>query len=183
MGKQLRRPVIGIVSCEKEIRKYRVQSVNRFYIKAVRDFDGVPLLIPAGGEVSDIEQWLTIFDGFLLPGSYSNVAPHHYGAVHHEPKVDKGRDALSLTLIRQCVDRDIPVLGICRGFQEMNVALGGDLHHKIHKLAGYLDHRESEASDFAEQYAPAHSVSLSESGLFQQWLGGESQLQVNSLHW
>ena len=76
MDKQQRRPVIGIVSCEKEIEKYRVQSVNRFYIKAVRDFGGVPLLIPAGGEERDIDQWLTIFDGILLPGSYSNVAPH-----------------------------------------------------------------------------------------------------------
>ncbi len=183
MAQNKKRPVIGIVSCAKEVRNYSVQSVNHFYIKAVRDFGGVPLLIPAGGERTDIEYWLTIFDGILLPGSYSNVAPHHYGADHHEPCVDEGRDALSLALIRQCVADDIPILGICRGFQEMNVALGGDLYQNVHALEGYLDHREIDVDDFGIKYAPVHAVTLCEGGQFQQWLNGQQDLQVNSLHW
>ncbi|KOO09972.1 glutamine amidotransferase, partial [Vibrio xuii] len=102
-----------------------------------------------------METILALCDGFLFPGSHSNVAPHHYNASHTETKKDEARDELSLNIIRQAIDKNIPCLGICRGFQEMNVALGGTLNPAVHD-AGFNDHREAQVEDFEEKYAPAH---------------------------
>ncbi|CAM3837312.1 gamma-glutamyl-gamma-aminobutyrate hydrolase family protein [Parendozoicomonas haliclonae] len=182
MSESGNKPVIGVISCEKTVKIYQVQSVNHFYLQAIRDYGGLPLLIPAGCDEADREQLLAMVDGVFLPGSPSNVAPRHYGATHEEPATDEGRDDLSLPIIRQCLGKGIPIFGICRGFQEMNVALGGQLHPKVHELSGYLDHREPEESEYEIKYAFAHGLTLQEGGLFRQWFPDQTEFQVNSLH-
>ncbi|TFH92613.1 gamma-glutamyl-gamma-aminobutyrate hydrolase family protein [Vibrio ouci] len=180
------KPIIGIVSCAKELGGYQVQAVNDFYLHAVKDFGGLPLILAPEMPAEDIQTILDMCDGFLFPGSHSNVAPHRYNATHEEAKKDEKRDELSLSLIRHAVDGDIPCLGICRGFQEMNVALGGSLNPAVHE-SGFNDHRESPVEDFEQKYAPAHAVLVQKESLFEQWLTenqwqNTSLFEVNTLH-
>lgn len=176
------KPLIAVVCCRKQVDKYAVQSVNEFYLNSIRDFGGIPVLIPGGGATEDIDQILNGFDGVLLPGSHSNVAPEHYGADHHEPKPDPRRDQLSFHLIRACAEQKIPLFGICRGFQEMNVAMGGTLHPKVHTKLNAIDHRECKDDDFAVKYAVSHTLKICRGGVFGQWMGTENPISVNSLH-
>ncbi|QUJ70332.1 gamma-glutamyl-gamma-aminobutyrate hydrolase family protein (plasmid) [Photobacterium sp. GJ3] len=175
-------PVIGVVCCQKSLDGYAIQSVNEFYLNAVKQFGANPVLLPGGSTEAELKQLLSLVDGVLLTGSHSNVAPHRYGATHEEAKKDEGRDALSFALIDFCIRLEVPILGICRGFQEMNVALGGSLHPKVHEVEGFQDHRESPLNDMALKYAPAHSVNISDNGTFAQWLAPLDNIQVNSLH-
>lgn len=180
------KPIIGIVSCVKELGGYQIQAVNDFYLRAVKDFGGLPLILAPEMPAEDIQTILDTCDGFLFPGSHSNVAPHRYNATHEEAKKDEKRDELSLSLIRHAVDSDIPCLGICRGFQEMNVALGGSLNPAVHE-SGFNDHRESPVEDFEQKYAPAHAVLVQKESLFEQWLTenqwqNTSLFEVNTLH-
>ncbi|UTM60204.1 gamma-glutamyl-gamma-aminobutyrate hydrolase family protein [Photobacterium sp. CCB-ST2H9] len=175
-------PVIGVVCCKKSLEGYGIQSVNEFYLNAVKLFGANPVLFPAGSSAAEIRQLISLVDGVLLTGSHSNVAPGRYGAEHDEPKKDEGRDALSFSLIDTCIQQEVPILGICRGFQEMNVALGGTLHPKVHEVAGFQDHRESPLNDMAMKYAPAHPVNISDNGTFAEWLAPLDNIQVNSLH-
>lgn len=176
------KPLIAVVCCQKQVDKYSVQSVNEFYLNSVSDFGGIPVLIPAGISEGDVEQLLASVDGVLLPGSHSNVAPEHYGADHHEAKQDPGRDALAFHLIRACAEKNIPLFGICRGFQEMNVAMGGTLHPKVHTKSNALDHREPKDDDFAVKYAVSHLLEVCPGGYFANWLQSEKTISVNSLH-
>ncbi|WP_373938860.1 gamma-glutamyl-gamma-aminobutyrate hydrolase family protein [Vibrio kanaloae] len=180
------KPIIGIVSCAKELGGYQIQAVNDFYLTAVKDFGGLPLILAPDMASEDVERLLNICDGFLFPGSHSNVAPHHYNGTHEEPKKDEARDELSFTLIRQAIDKDIPCFGVCRGFQEMNVALGGSLNPAVHD-SGFNDHRESEVEDFEEKYAPSHAVLVQKQSLFEKWLTenhweNTTFFEVNTLH-
>lgn len=176
------KPLIAVVCCQKQVASYDVQSVNEFYLNAIRDFGGVPVLIPAGSHDAALDQILATVDGVLLPGSHSNVAPEHYGARHQEPKQDPGRDQLALYIIRQCAAQGVPILGICRGFQEMNVALGGTLHPQVHAKANALDHREPNDPDFNVKYAASHALTVCPGGHFANWLGETCSVSVNSLH-
>jgi putative glutamine amidotransferase len=111
------------------------------------------------------------------------VEPHHYSGPPSDPGTlhDPARDATTLPLIRKAVAAGVPVLGICRGFQEMNVAFGGTLHQKVHEIEGKRDHREDTSLELDVQYGPAHEVVLAPGG----WLGGligQDRIQVNSLH-
>lgn len=182
-----KKPVIGLISCSKELAGYRIQALNEFYIQAVKDFGGLPIVIPNLLESKEeLNSLLALCDGIVFPGSHSNVAPHRYNATHDESKTDESRDELSLNLLRLAVDKNIPCLGICRGFQEMNVALGGSLNPAVHE-SGFDDHRESESKDFSHKYALSHPVIVKDAGLFQQWLTHSSfvsrqQFDVNTLH-
>ncbi|WP_282176394.1 gamma-glutamyl-gamma-aminobutyrate hydrolase family protein [Vibrio nereis] len=183
---EVKKPIIGVVSCAKELGGYQIQAVNDFYLRAVKDFGGLPLMLAPDMSADEMETILALCDGFLFPGSHSNVAPHHYNASHTEAKKDEARDELSLNIIRQAIDKNIPCLGICRGFQEMNVALGGTLNPAVHD-AGFNDHREAQVEDFEEKYAPAHAVLVQKQGLFEQWLienhwENTSFFEVNTLH-
>jgi gamma-glutamyl-gamma-aminobutyrate hydrolase PuuD len=175
------KPVIAIISCRKFVANYHVQSVNEFYINAITAFGGIPLIIPSAIKSEDLASLAHSFDGLLLPGSYSNVDPVEYGATHHEDKKDKARDSSAFNLIGLCIEQNIPVLGICRGFQEMNVALGGSLHPQVHE-AGFADHREKPNLGFDLKYAAAHPVNVEHNGLFADWLTTETTIDVNSLH-
>ena len=181
-----RKPIIGVVSCTKELGGYQIQAVNDFYLRAVKDFGGLPVMLAPDMSSDEVDSILELCDGFLFPGSHSNVAPHRYNASHTENKKDEARDELALNLIRHAVDKDIPCLGICRGFQEMNVALGGTLNPAVHD-SGFNEHREAPVDDFEQKYAPAHAVLVQKESLFEQWLvenhwENTTFFEVNTLH-
>ncbi len=159
--------------------------VGEKYIEAVaRGAHALPVLIPALGSELDLPSLLERCDGLLLTGSASNVEPYHYGGPASEPGTlhDPNRDATTLPLIPRAVAAGLPVLAICRGFQEMNVAYGGTLCQRLHEVAGYLDHREDESTALEVQYGPAHEVLLEPGGWLRK-IAGRDRLQVNSLHW
>src|SRR5258708_7655262 len=142
-----------------------------------------PLWLPALGDRLAVADVVAQLDGLLLTGSRSNVEPHHYEGAASEPGTphDPERDALTLPLIRAAIGAGLPVLAICRGIQELNVALGGTLHQQVHTLAGRVDHRAPEG-DIARRYAhTAHAVTLTPGGMLER-LAGVRELVVNSLH-
>jgi putative glutamine amidotransferase len=139
---------------------------------------GIPIMIPPMGEAQ--LALLDRIDGLLIPGSPSNVEPHHYGVAESltPHKHDPQRDATTLPLIREAIRRGLPLLAICRGIQELNVALGGSLHQQVHDVDGRADHRAGPGT-LAEKYAPKHPVTLS--GSLARIIGAGT-IQVNSLH-
>jgi putative glutamine amidotransferase len=154
------------------------------YLTAVLDgARAVPLIIPAIGRELNLDELLETVDGLLFTGSPSNVLPEHYQGEPSEAGTlhDPRRDETTLPLIPKAVAAGIPVLGICRGFQEMNVAFGGTLWQKLHAVPGHLDHRESPDQPLEEQYGPAHEVILAPDGLLRR-LAGTERVHVNSLH-
>ena len=175
------RPLVVIPACTKLIDGDVFDAVGRKYATAVAEIaECQPLLVPAG--MADIPTLLEVADAILLSGSPSNVAPRHYGdeAPLMEERLDPVRDALTLPLIRAAVERKKPLFAICRGFQELNVALGGSLHQAVHVVDGHKDHRARTDLPFEERYGPMHSVTLR--GLLREWIGSD-EIMVNSLHW
>jgi putative glutamine amidotransferase len=159
--------------------------VGEKYIDAVAGgARALPVLIPALGPELDLAELLDLCDGLLLTGSASNVEPHHYGGPASVPGTlhDASRDATTLPLIPRAIAAGLPVLAICRGFQEMNVAYGGTLHQRLHEVGGFADHREDESMPLEVQYGPAHEVLLEPGGTLAN-IAGRNRLQVNSLHW
>lgn len=159
-------------------------AVGEEYIRAVVEVTGaVPLLIPALADHLTSAEILDRVDGILLTGSASNVEPHRYDGAPSVPGTlhDPHRDALTLPLIPQAVEAGIPVLGVCRGFQEMNVAYGGTLHQRLHEVTGFLDHRDDHALPLEARYAPAHDVVLEPDGVLRALASGD-RIRVNSLH-
>lgn len=178
------RPVIGIPADRRMVGPHPFHMVGEKYAHAVsRAAGGLPLLIPVLPEPLEVDELLARLDGLLFPGSPSNVEPHHYEEGPSEPGTlhDPERDATTLPLIRAAIAQGVPILGICRGFQEMNVALGGKLWQKVHEVPGHLDHREDKALPLDRQYGPAHDVLL-EPGPMREWAGGATRVAVNSLH-
>ena len=175
------RPIVVIPACTKLIDGDIFDSVGRKYAAAVAEVAGCqPLLVPSG--MADIGTLLDIADAILLSGSRSNVAPQHYG---DEPplmqdRLDPVRDALTLPLIRAAIERKKPLFAICRGFQELNVALGGSLYQAVHDVNGHKDHRARTDLPFEEMYGPVHPVTLR--GQLRDWIGHD-EIMVNSLHW
>jgi putative glutamine amidotransferase len=142
-----------------------------------------PLVIPALAEELRFDELLDQLDGLLFTGSPSNVEPHHYQGEPSAPGTlhDPARDATTLPLIRKAVKAGVPVFGICRGFQEMNVAYGGTLHQRVHEVPGHLDHRDDESQPLEVQYGPVHEVILEPGGMLRS-LTGDDRIRVNSLH-
>lgn len=179
-----KRPVIGIPADRRLLGSQPYHVVGEKYLTAVLDAaGGIPLIVPAIGRELALEQLLDTVDGLLFTGSASNVEPRHYrgepsaeGTLH-----DPHRDETTLPLIPRAVAHGVPVLGICRGFQEMNVAFGGSLWQQLHEVPGHQDHRESPQLSLEQQYGPAHDVVLEPGGLLQR-LTGASRIRVNSLH-
>ena len=145
----------------------------------------MPLMIPSLGEdLMDLRRLIQRLDGLMMTGSPSNVHPEHYGqpATPEAEPFDRVRDATSLQLIRLALDEGLPFLAICRGFQELNVALGGTLHARVHEVEGRMDHRRPQHPELDVQYGPNHPVRLRPEGPLAAMAGSET-LTVNSLHW
>ncbi|MDB5754225.1 MAG: gamma-glutamyl-gamma-aminobutyrate hydrolase [Massilia sp.] len=180
----MRRPIVLVPACSCVIGSHPNHTVQAKYVEAVVVGAGcAPLIVPALGDVLDIETMLGACDGIMLTGAASNVDPTHYAETVLDPMLpqDHARDATTLPLIRAAVRRGIPILAICRGFQEMNVALGGSLHQALQDVEGKMDHRENPDQPQDEQYGPAHPVSLTPLGMMASILG-PGDIIVNSLH-
>jgi putative glutamine amidotransferase len=178
------RPLIGIPADRRMVGRHPFHMVGEKYARAVIDAAGAaPLLIPSLAEELGFEELIERLDGLLFTGSPSNVEPHHYDGPPSAPGTlhDPARDATTLPLIRHAVDSGVPVFGICRGFQEMNVAFGGTLHQKLHEVPGLLDHRDDETQPLEVQYGPAHDITLEPGGLLRSLADGD-RIRVNSLH-
>jgi putative glutamine amidotransferase len=186
------KPLIGIVADLNRKPKHPVHSAGEKYIDAVAAGAGaLALILPARidqpgsafADATDIPALLDQLDGIFLTGAASNVDPSQYGAVLEDPNspADTARDAVTLALVRQAAARGTPLLGVCRGFQEINVALGGTLHQAVHAVPGLLDHRERDEDPIPVQYGPAHAVSLTPGGVLHR-LAGAAEAQVNSVH-
>ena len=161
-------------------------AVAKLYADMLADFSNcTPLIIPARGEDYDFEKLLDNFDGIMLTGGRANIEPHHYGGQQFpdDEPIDPDRDNTVLPLIRSAISRQMPILGSCRGLQEMNVAMGGSLHYRVHLLPGKKDHRMPRGEDInTEQiFALRHDIRLKEGGLFQELVNNDVY-RVNSLH-
>lgn len=151
---------------------------------AVANVSGaMPLLIPADPRYVSVAELLEAFDGFLFTGGRPNVHPEEYGeaATEAHGAFDRARDAITLPLIRALVERGQPLLGICRGFQEVNVALGGTLYPEIRDLPGRMNHRMPPDGTLEEKFALRHSVRFSAGGVFHRLFGAE-EVMTNTLH-
>jgi putative glutamine amidotransferase len=171
--------MVGIPACAIEVKGQPRHDTPARYAEAVLGAVGaIPILIPPLGEA--MLAVLDRIDGLLLPGSPSNVHPNHYdGGDSQTPELhDPARDATTLPLIRAAITRGMPVLAICRGIQELNVALGGTLHQQVHKLDGRLDHRSGPGT-LEQRYGPKHPIALS--GELARIVGADA-IMVNSLH-
>ena len=179
-----KRPVIGIPADRRMLGEQHYHLAGEKYLTAVLDgAGGLPLIVPAIGRELSLEELLDTLDGLLFMGSASNVEPRHYRGEPSESGTlhDPHRDETTLPLIPRAVAAGVPVLGICRGFQEINVAFGGSLWQKLQEVPGYLDHREDPQLPFEQQYGPAHEVRLEPGGVLQR-LAGTDRIKVNSLH-
>lgn len=176
-------PVIGISACLQQGPRAPQHIVRVQYVNAVvAGMGAVPVLLPAIGAAQNIEALLHRLDGLLLTGSASNVAPGYYGAKSREGTLhDPDRDATTLPLARSAVAAGLPVLALCRGHQELNVALGGSLHQHVEELPGRIDHRAPESDQIDMRYAQRHWIDLVPGGLLHR-LNAGPRAYVNSLH-
>ena len=159
-------------------------AVGEKYITAVLDAArGLPLLVPSLGRELELAELLEELDGVFFTGSPSNVEPQHYGREASRPGTlhDPQRDATTLPLIPRAIAAGVPVLGVCRGFQEMNVAYGGTLWQHVHEAPGHSVHHEDTSAPLEVQYGPAHAVTLSPGGVLRA-VAGTDRIEVNSLH-
>ena len=186
-----KKPIVGVIgSLHLMEGKFPAQRVGERNLRAVAEAAGaLPLMFAGTPEITDIGALLEAVDGILLTGARANVHPTHFGEKEdprYEP-YDHDRDALALSLIKTCVERGVPLLGICRGFQEINVAFGGSLHPEIRELPGRMNHRMPRLPngephpDLEVIFADRHDVRLKPGGVFAKLLGAETIL-VNSLH-
>ena len=185
MTQRLLMPLVGITSCLKPRDELHFHSVGEKYVDAVAaGAEAIPVLIPALGARLDPDALLGRLDGILVTGSLSNVDPALYGGPppREGNLADPDRDATTLPLIRSAIARGTPLLAICRGLQELNVALGGTLHQHVHELPGRRDHRSDKTKPRPERYGLAHPVDLTPGGRLQALLGGAARIEVNSLH-
>lgn len=178
------RPVIAVPADRRVLDPHPFHMVGEKYVAALEDGAGaLPWIVPAVGDGPLLDELLEHVHGLFLTGSYSNVEPHHYGGdpsragTLHDPE----RDATALPLIRRALERGLPLFAVCRGYQELNVALGGSLHQHVEEVPGLFDHRENEDDPLDVQYGPAHAVHLAEGGLLRR-LAGQDTVRVNSLH-
>ncbi|MGQ0675497.1 MAG: gamma-glutamyl-gamma-aminobutyrate hydrolase family protein [Rhodospirillales bacterium] len=178
-------PVIGLPACTRMGEHTPFHGVGAKYVTAVAEGAGaLPVLLPALGEHYPAEASVAALDGILFTGSPSNVEPRFYGGPASAPGTlhDAARDATTLPLIRAAIRLGVPIFCICRGIQELNVALGGTLHQNLHEVPGLLDHRSRKDVPMDERYREAHPVSLPASGFVRALNAGAAEAAVNSLH-
>jgi putative glutamine amidotransferase len=181
-------PLVAVPACRK-IDILPGHWVTEKYLAAVADGAGaMPVIVPAMAGVSDsvarLDELMDRVDGLLLTGSPSNVEPHRYGGPPSRDGTahDAARDATTLPMIRAALEAGLPIFAICRGVQELNVAMGGSLHQLVHELEGRIDHRSDKSVPHEERYDLRHPVRLREGGKLAALYGGPLELMVNSLH-
>ncbi len=181
----MRRPTVGIIGNFKLLDgDYPAQTSGVMNIDAVSQVaKALPLVVPAMPSIGSIDEIAQSCDGFVFTGGRPNVHPSFYGheATQAHGAFDMDRDNLTLPLIRHCVEHGIPILGICRGFQEFNVAFGGTLHPEIRDLPGRMNHRMPVDGTMDEKFGHRHKVMLRYGGKFAE-IFGAVEVEVNSLH-
>jgi putative glutamine amidotransferase len=180
-----RKPIVLLPACNRTIGQHPFHVAGRKYIEAVRLAGCQPLVVP-DADAQEIDALLALADGILLTGSASNVRPGHFGETVHDATLplDPDRDDWTLPLIRQAIARGVPLFGICRGFQEANVALGGSLYQAVHEVEGHHEHRGAQGArdaDAERVYGPAHPVDVVPGGLLSG-IVDEARFTVNSVH-
>lgn len=177
------RPVIGITACNRNCDGENAQAVmNRYARAAMRYGDVAAVLIPAMPDVMSADEVVGRLDAVMLTGSPSNIEAAHYGDDAGDGPFDASRDEVALGLVRQMIDAGKPVFGICRGFQEINVALGGTLRRDVSQSAQLLRHHSPEKSDLAVMFDHFHDVELAPEGMLAEAVG-KDRLTVNSVHY
>ena len=179
-----RKPVVLMSMGAQERKGHDYQVMTHKYLKPLVEFSAcLPLLAPTCFGAQDLEQYLDLADGVYLTGAGTNIDPLRYGQQNLTPHkaLDHGRDSFDLPLIHAALERGLPLLGVCRGMQELNVALGGELHQQVYAIPGLDDHREDGQAEVAQQYADSHGVRLAPDTWFAH-LMGQTEFAVNSLH-
>lgn len=179
-----RKPVVLMSMGAQERKGHAYQVMTHKYITPLVELSGcVPLMAPTCCGADDLEQYLSMVDGVYLTGAGSNIDPALYGQENLTPTKgqDRDRDLFDIPLIRAAIARGLPLFGICRGMQEINVALGGDIHQKAYEVEGINDHREDSDDPVDVQYAETHKVRLVPGTWFAE-LMGQAEFPVNSLH-
>ena len=179
------RPLVGVSASRVAENAHPFHRCSEKYLQCVVDPAGcTPIILPALGDPALVDTYVDRMDGILLTGGAANVEPHNYDGTPSVDgtKHDPYRDATMLPLIRRCVERGVPVLGLCLGLQEMNVAFGGSLHQRVFDLTDKFDHRmRRDVDDHDRRYRPAHNIRMVAGGLLWEIIGQEEVL-VNSLH-
>ena len=178
-------PIVLVPADVRTIGAHPYHVAQLKYVEAViRGAGCMPLILPAIGDDIDWDALLKITDGVMLTGSPSNVHPSYFGEAVLDPTLplDPARDATTLPLITKIINQQIPLLSICRGTQEITVALGGTLHQAVHQVAGMMDHREDKTASLDIQYGPAHAINIHPNGKLARILDGQSSMIVNSVH-
>ena len=178
------KPLIAVPSDRRILDPHPSHTTGEKYLKAIIDgAGGLPVIVPSMAEDIGVDDILERIDGVVLTGSYSNIEPHHYGAEASDENDfhDPHRDAMTLPLALRALEKGVPLLAICRGHQELNVALGGTLHQDLADVPGYHSHIENKSDPLDVQYGPSHRISLMEGGLLRQLAAADS-VMVNSLH-
>lgn len=178
-------PLVAIPACIRHLDSADWQAVQTQYVNAVlKVTKAMPVIVPALETGADLSAVLDRVDGVLISGSATNVHPSLYNAdwTEADGPFDPARDATSLNLIRQAIERGIPLLAICRGIQELNVALGGTLAREIQEQPGNWDHRKPPVESRDEMYAIRQPVLIEKGSCMERYLGVSGEVQVNSLH-
>jgi putative glutamine amidotransferase len=182
----MKKPLVGVVADVQPVGELPFHMAQEKYLAAVRIGAGCfPVIVPSFGLDDDLADFVAELDGLMLTGAVSNVAPERYGAPAEPPRgpYDPARDSTTLPLIELALTTGLPLLAICRGFQELNVALGGTLSPRVHEIPGRLDHRAPYKKPLPEQYAATHAVKLTPGGALAALMPGTDSVMVNSLHW
>jgi putative glutamine amidotransferase len=180
----LRKPTVAVSADRKLLGHHAFHMAGEKYLLALTQAAQVcPLILPSLVDQIDIANTLETMDGLFLTGAYSNIEPHHYGdEKSYEGNLhDALRDSSSFALIKHAIQLQVPVLGVCRGLQEVNVALGGSLHQKVQEVSGLNDHRENLDDVLEKQYAVSHPITLQADGLLRSLIASD-RVMVNSLH-
>jgi putative glutamine amidotransferase len=179
-----RRALVAVVADRRNVGLHPFHMVCEKYLTAlVASADVAPVVVPSFGAGETVLRLLDQVDGLFLPGSPSNIESHHYDGPPSDPDGwhDPERDRDAFQLIPAAVRAEVPLLGVCRGFQEMNVAFGGSLHTRVHEVPGFQVHKEDPDDPIEIQYGPAHQVTFESGGLLES-LANRGRARVNSLH-
>lgn len=180
------KPLVIVPSDTFEVDGFRSYKCGDKYLRALTDVaDVTPLIIPAMDDTLDLDSLLSRVDGVMLSGGVANVHPsmmaERFQDLEPVGPFDPHRDGVTIELCKRAIDKGKPLMGICRGLQELNVALGGSLYPLVHEADGFFDHRRKEGTIDVE-YGPHHEVNLEHNGLLASWIN-EQRFMINSLHW